>query len=74
MRPAEVAFLFGERAFGVQRAALIIRMNDLLIDDVVVIPVVWRNGVRAMSHKLQGVELSDWDSDFWGLASWYREA
>jgi peptide/nickel transport system substrate-binding protein len=57
-----------------KRAALIIRMNDILIDDVVVIPVVWRNGVRAMSHKLQGVELSDWDSDFWGLAYWYREA
>ena len=57
-----------------KRAALIIRMNDILIEDVVVIPVVWRNGVRAMSHKLQGVELSNWDSEFWGLASWYREA
>ena len=58
----------------VKRAALIIRMNDLLIEDVVLIPVIWRNGVRAMSHKLQGVELSDWDSDFWALAYWYREA
>jgi peptide/nickel transport system substrate-binding protein len=57
----------------VKRAALIIRMNDLLIEDVVLIPVVWRNGVRAMSHQLRGVELSDWDSDFWGLAYWYRE-
>ena len=50
-----------------KRAALIIRMNDLLIEDIVLIPVIWRNGVRAMSHKLQGVELSDWDSDFWDL-------
>ena len=58
----------------VKRAALIIRMNDLLIEDVVLIPVVWRNGVRAMSHKLHGMELSDWDSDFWDLAYWYREA
>jgi peptide/nickel transport system substrate-binding protein len=58
----------------VKRAALIIRMNDLLIEDVVLIPVIWRNGVRAVSHKLQGVELSDWDSDFWDLAYWYREA
>ena len=58
----------------VQRAALIIRMNDLLIDDVVLIPLVWRNGVRAVSHKLHGMELSDWDSDFWDLAYWYREA
>jgi peptide/nickel transport system substrate-binding protein len=58
----------------VRRAALIIRMNDLLIEDVVLIPVVWRNGVRAVSHKLHGMELSDWDSDFWDLAYWYREA
>jgi peptide/nickel transport system substrate-binding protein len=58
----------------VKRAALIIRMNDLLIEDVVLIPVIWRNGVRAVSHKLQGVELSDWDSDFWDLAYWYQEA
>ncbi len=58
----------------VKRAALIIRMNDLLIEDVVLIPVIWRNGVRAVSHKLHGIELSDWDSDFWDLAYWYREA
>ena len=58
----------------VKRAALIIRMNDMLIEDVVLIPIIWRNGVRAMSHKLQGMELSDWDSDFWDLAYWYREA
>jgi peptide/nickel transport system substrate-binding protein len=58
----------------VKRAALIVRMNDILIDDVVIIPVIWRNGVRAVSHKLHGMELSDWDSDFWDLAYWYREA
>ena len=32
------------------RAALLIRMNDLLIEEVVIIPVVWRHGVR-MSHE-----------------------
>jgi peptide/nickel transport system substrate-binding protein len=58
----------------VKRATLIIRMNDLLVEDVVLIPVIWRNGVRAVNHKLHGVALSDWDSDFWDLASWYREA
>jgi peptide/nickel transport system substrate-binding protein len=57
----------------VKRAALIIRMNDMLIEDVVLIPVIWRNGVRAVSHKLHGIELSDWDSDFWDLAYWYRK-
>ncbi len=31
----------------VKRAALFIRMNDLVIEDVVVIPVVWRHDVLA---------------------------
>ena len=29
----------------VKRAAQFIRMNDLVIQNVVVIPVLWRNGV-----------------------------
>ena len=58
----------------VERAALIIRMNNLLVEDVALIPVIWRNGVRAVNHKLHGMELSDWDSDFWDLAYWHRQA
>ena len=54
------------------RAALFIRMNDLLIEDVVVIPVVWRQEVSAVSHTLQGIGLSPWDSMLWDLAFWYR--
>ncbi|HSF31550.1 MAG TPA: peptide ABC transporter substrate-binding protein [Candidatus Tectomicrobia bacterium] len=58
----------------VKRAALFIRMNDLLIEEVVVIPVVWRQEVSAVSHTLRGLALSPWDSILWDLAFWYREA
>jgi peptide/nickel transport system substrate-binding protein len=58
----------------VKRAALFIRMNDLLIEEVVVIPLVWRNEVVAVSHTLQGLELTTWDSNLWDLAYWYRQA
>jgi peptide/nickel transport system substrate-binding protein len=58
----------------VKRAALFIRMNDLLIEDVVVIPVVWRQEVSAVSHTLRGLGLSPWDSILSDLAFWYREA
>jgi peptide/nickel transport system substrate-binding protein len=58
----------------VKRAALFIRMNDLLIEDVVVIPVVWRKEVSAVSHTLRGLALSPWDSILWDLAFWYRQA
>jgi len=39
----------------VKRAAMFIRMNDLLIQNVVVIPVVWRNGVGAATARLRGM-------------------
>jgi peptide/nickel transport system substrate-binding protein len=57
----------------VKRAALFIRMNDLVIQNVVVIPVVFRPRVAAVSNRMH-VEQSGWDSDFWNLANWYREA
>ena len=34
----------------VKRAALFIRMNDMVIQNVVVIPVLWRNGVGRGGH------------------------
>jgi peptide/nickel transport system substrate-binding protein len=57
----------------ITRAALFIRMNDLVIEDVAVIPLVLRSGVSAVSHTLRGVALSPWDSALWNLAYWYRE-
>jgi peptide/nickel transport system substrate-binding protein len=56
----------------VKRAALFIAMNDMAVEDGVVIPVVNRRWVAAMSHKLRA-SLSGWDNDFWNLKDWYRE-
>ena len=56
----------------VKRAALFISMNDMAVDDGVVIPVVNRRWVAAISHKLRAT-LSGWDNDFWNLKDWYRE-
>ncbi len=58
----------------VKRAALFIRMNDLLIENVVVIPVVWRQEVSAVSLTLRGLALSPWDLVLADLAFWYRQA
>jgi peptide/nickel transport system substrate-binding protein len=56
----------------VKRAALFIKMNDMVVEDVAVIPVVNRRRVAAMSNKLKA-KLSGWDNDFWNLEDWYRE-
>ena len=57
----------------VKRAALFIKMNDLVIKNIVVIPVVYRPSVAAVSKKLH-VLLSGWDSYIWNLQDWYADA
>ena len=56
----------------VKRAALFIRMNDLVCDNQVVIPVVYRPRVAAVSNKLRA-PLSGWDNDLWNLKDWHRD-
>ena len=58
----------------VKRAALFVQMNDLVIKNVVVIPVAWRPRVAAVGNKMRNATQSGWDSDFWYLPFWYREA
>ena len=56
----------------VKRAALFIKMNDLVIGDVAVIPVVYRPNVRGVERKLK-LPLSGWDNDMFLVSDWYRE-
>jgi peptide/nickel transport system substrate-binding protein len=57
----------------VKRAALFIAMNDMVCKNNVVIPVVYRPRVAAISSKLRA-PLSGWDNDLWNLRDWFREA
>lgn len=57
----------------VKRAALAIRMNDLVVDDVAVIPIVTRRVLAGMKKNVQA-SLSAWEAYTWDLGSWYREA
>jgi peptide/nickel transport system substrate-binding protein len=56
----------------VKRAALYIAMNDLVVNQRVVIPIVYRPGVSAAAEKLQ-VAPSGWDSNYWALQDWYMK-
>jgi peptide/nickel transport system substrate-binding protein len=49
-------------------------MNDIVVQANVVIPLIHRNWVAAGSRQIRGVELSGWDSTFWRLPYWHREA
>jgi peptide/nickel transport system substrate-binding protein len=56
----------------VKRAALFIRMNDLVVGSNHIIPLVRRPLVSASLNNLRHV-LSAWDNTFWLLSHWYRE-
>jgi peptide/nickel transport system substrate-binding protein len=57
----------------VKRAALFIRLNDLVIENRVVVPLVNRPEMGAASRRLQ-MTLSGWDGHLALLKDWYRDA
>lgn len=58
---------------GPDRENLVIRMNDMLVQNHVVIPLVHRAFVSAFSSSLKGVRVNGWDSELWNIHEWYRE-
>jgi peptide/nickel transport system substrate-binding protein len=57
----------------VKRAALFIRLNDLVVSDNHIQPLLSRTRVAAVGNKVTA-HFSSWDNDLWQLGSWYREA
>ncbi|MEL6495806.1 MAG: peptide ABC transporter substrate-binding protein [Cyanobacteria bacterium J06623_7] len=56
-----------------RRSQLLIEMNDLLIEDVAVIPLVHRADVMAFGNTLTGYEPTAWDMRTWDIMNWKRE-
>ena len=54
------------------RAELAKRMNDILVRNHYLIPLVWRARLSARSNSLKGVRLNPWDSELWNVADWHR--
>lgn len=54
------------------RAAIIKQMNDLLVQDYVVFPLVYRGDVSARANSLMGTAKNSFDSELWNIADWYR--
>ncbi len=51
---------------------LFIGMNDILVNDVVEIPLVARATVNGKSKTIVGDEISVWASSFWDIQNWDR--
>jgi peptide/nickel transport system substrate-binding protein len=58
-------------------AELFIQLNDILIEDIAVVPLVNRSaGKYAISTTLhnENVAVSDFENDYWNIANWNRKA
>jgi len=57
-----------------KQAELFIKMNDLVVNNVVVIPLVHRHSVSGRAKNLTGLELSRWTDETWNIANWRRSS
>ena len=56
-----------------KRAAQFIRMNDLVVQNVVVIPVFIRHATFAVANGIRGFDFSPFSGPLWRLVYWTRE-
>ena len=54
------------------RRDLFIQMNQILVDEVVMIPLVHWGEVSAVNSTLEGVDPTPWDSSMWNIKDWRR--
>lgn len=56
-----------------RRAELLQAMDQLLAEDVAVIPIVHRAIANAVSDTLTGLEPTPWDTSTWDIKNWQRQ-
>jgi peptide/nickel transport system substrate-binding protein len=56
-----------------KRRRLFVQMNDILIEDVAVIPLIHLVDFSGVSKSLKGVDLNPWDVEVWNIKDWRRE-
>ena len=62
-----------ETAGADERAAIARQLNDIMVENGGMIPLVHRGRLSAHANTLGGVVLNVWDSELWNIADWYRK-
>ncbi|MFZ5916825.1 MAG: peptide ABC transporter substrate-binding protein [Chloroflexota bacterium] len=68
----ELVLQMAQTAVLEERAELAKAMNDMLMQNYVMIPLVHRGDVSAHANSLLGVRMNSWDSELWNIADWTR--
>lgn len=59
-------------ATGEERNRLAIALNDMLVQNYVAIPLVFRASVSAYSNTLMGPNISGFETEEWNIETWHR--
>jgi peptide/nickel transport system substrate-binding protein len=62
----------GQTAVLEERAEIAKQLNDMLMQEYVMIPLVHRGSPSAHANSLLGVRMNPWDSELWNIADWAR--
>ena len=55
-----------------ERGKIAAELNDMMVENGGMIPLVHRGRISAHATSLGGVDLNVWDSELWNIADWYR--
>ena len=55
-----------------QRAQIAMQLDDMLAQNYVDLPLVFRGNVSAYANSLGGVKMNAWDTEEWNIKDWYR--
>ena len=55
-----------------KRGEIAAKLNDMMVENGGMIPLVHRGRLSAHANSLGGVKLNVWDSELWNIADWYR--
>ena len=55
-----------------ERARIAIEFNDMMAQDVVNIPLIFRASVSAYANDLANIDVNGWDSEAWNIEDWHR--
>ena len=55
-----------------ERASIARQLNDMMVENGGMIPLVHRGRLSAHATSLGGIDLNVWDSELWNIADWYR--
>jgi peptide/nickel transport system substrate-binding protein len=47
-------------------------LNDLVVGNYSIIPLIHRGSVSAVTNSLTGYKLNPWDAELWNIGDWGR--